>query len=175
MNLWPAFEKVWAPEEVYFPTALNICGLMDEVIRRSVTHSKWDHKAANLQDRAHPLCYDGYFDDGLVRQLREDGCLFLRKMKHSIDIDAWQDIVIERRKCRAREMSESYDRSKRKREWDDDRNRSHHNMGNHRSNRVYNRSDRDGSYHSSRDYNNRRSYHSSRYRRDDDQHWKRRR
>jgi hypothetical protein len=63
MNLWPAFEKVWAPEEVYFPTALNICGLMDEVITRSVTHSKWNEKAANLKDRAHPICYDGYFDD----------------------------------------------------------------------------------------------------------------
>eukprot|EP00956_Cyclotella_meneghiniana_P021715 scaffold39886_cov45-Cyclotella_meneghiniana.AAC.1 len=41
----PDLMNVWTPEEEYFPTALRICGLMDEVARRSVTHSKWDHKA----------------------------------------------------------------------------------------------------------------------------------
>jgi hypothetical protein len=34
----------------------------------------------NLQDRAHPLCYDGLFNDEVVSQVRRDGCLFLRKM-----------------------------------------------------------------------------------------------
>jgi hypothetical protein len=54
----------------------------------------------NLQDRAHPLCYDGLFNDEVVSQVRRDGCLFLRKMKRSIDVNVWQDIVICRKKAR---------------------------------------------------------------------------
>lgn len=125
LNLWPAFEKVWAPEEVYFPTALNICGVMDDVAKRTVTHSKWDHKAANLQDRAHPLCYDGRFDDELVRQVRRDGCLFLRKMRQSIDLDCWQEIIIHHKKGRDLTSSRNHQHynSNRERERADGRNR----------------------------------------------------
>jgi hypothetical protein len=42
-----------------------------------------------------------------VSQVRRDGCLFLRKMKRSIDVKVWQDIVICRKK--ARDLSVSRD------------------------------------------------------------------
>lgn len=168
MSLWPAFEKVWAPEEVYFPTALNICGLMDEVVRRSVTHSKWNEKAADLRDRAHPICYDGYFDDDLVRRVRGEGCLFLRKMKQTIAMEVWQDIVIHRRRRRDEILKELSGTSKRGRErvesWD---------RGDRHSDRDL-RSDRDIEYRSKRDdYNHKRSYESIRYH--DGHHYRKRR
>jgi len=42
-DLWPALEHVWAPEEVYFPTALSLLGVLrgDEVVLRSLVHSQW--------------------------------------------------------------------------------------------------------------------------------------
>ena len=85
MSLWPAFERVWAPEEVYFPTALALCGYMEEeeeVSKRSVTHSEWDTRASNHKDRAHPLTYDDKFDDELVRRVRnENGGVVYEKVK----------------------------------------------------------------------------------------------
>ncbi len=96
MNLWPAFERVWAPEEVFLPTALALSGNMDGVSGRSLTHSRWDKRAANHKDRAHPLSYDGSFDDKLVSTTRAEGCLFLRKMKRPLDLSVWDRIVIRR-------------------------------------------------------------------------------
>jgi len=108
MNLWPAFERVWAPEEVYFPTALALCGyIMDdnndngdnEVANRSVTHSEWDTRASNHKDRAHPLTYDDNFNYELVRRVRnENGALFMRKLKKELDLNVWEEIVIRRGK-----------------------------------------------------------------------------
>ena len=100
MNLWPAFDRVWAPEEVFIPTALALTGNLDGVIRRALTHSKWDTKAKDHKDRAHPLSYDGNFDDELVSRARAEGCLFLRKMKRSLDISVWERIVIQRKRGR---------------------------------------------------------------------------
>lgn len=159
MNMWPAFEKVWAPEEVYFPTALNICGLMDEVVRRAVTHSKWDHKASNLQDRAHPLCYDGQFSDELVCRVRRDGCLFLRKMKHSIDVEVWHNIVV-------RHMKGRDGGTKQGRDWENGRSRNYDRDDRHYHKRRFDSNRRHG--------DDRRRYDSDRYR-DDEPHWKRRR
>jgi hypothetical protein len=48
LNLWPAFEHMWAPEEVFLPTALAISKNMDGVSRRKLTHSCWDRSAAPL-------------------------------------------------------------------------------------------------------------------------------
>ena len=183
MNLWPAFEKVWAPEEVYFPTALHICGLMDEVVRRSVTHSKWDHTAANLQDRAHPLCYDGHFNDELVGQVRRNGCLFLRKIKQSICLEVWQNIVLQHKKGCDRKMTVAANGStKRGREWEHDSNRVNDNShpggysrkggSSYRSRRDhYNDGRRDASHRRGR--SNRRSYGSDRRYQSEERHWKR--
>ena len=100
-NLWPAFERVWAPEEVYLPTALSLCGHMDEVSRRALTHSQWDERAARHEDRAHPLSYDGCFDHELVSRLRRDGRLFLRKMKRPLDLSLWEKVVLRKEKAEA--------------------------------------------------------------------------
>mmetsp|Transcript_3673 Transcript_3673/g.5586 ORF Transcript_3673/g.5586 Transcript_3673/m.5586 type:complete len:563 (+) Transcript_3673:191-1879(+) len=112
MNLWPAFERVWAPEEVYFPTALALCGYMDneeEVSKRSVTHSEWDTRASNHKDRAHPLTYDDQFDEELVKRVRnENGALFMRKVKKELDLNVWEEIVIRRGKgCSSSSSSSS--------------------------------------------------------------------
>ena len=118
MNLWPAFERVWAPEEVYFPTVMSLCGFLDnynendddgnnnnnnnsnnEVSNRSLTYSEWDTRASNHKDRAHPLTYDDKFDYKLVRRVRnENGALFLRKLKRGLDLNVWEDIVVRREK-----------------------------------------------------------------------------
>ena len=115
MNLWPAFERVWAPEEVYFPTVMSLCGFLDnynenddginnnninnEVLNRSLTYSEWDTRASNHKDRAHPLTYDDKFDYKLVRRVRnETGALFLRKLKRGLDLNVWEDIVVRREK-----------------------------------------------------------------------------
>ena len=165
MNLWPAFEKVWAPEEVYFPTALNICGLMDEVVKRAVTHSEWDHKAVNLQDRAHPLCYDGQFSDELVCRVRGEGCLFLRKMKQSIDVEVWQNIVICHMKGHDhKRLADSRGGTKRGRDWEHGRSRNYDRDDRHYSRRSFDSSRRHG--------DDSRRYGSDRYR-NDEPHWRR--
>jgi hypothetical protein len=91
-SLWPAFEDVWAPEEVFFPTALSLLGFLpsENVILRSVTHSKWK----NPSD-ANPIEYDDRFNERLVKTLREEeGCLFLRKMKYPINVQTWKQVVL---------------------------------------------------------------------------------
>jgi hypothetical protein len=91
-NLWPVFDEVWAPEEVFFPTALSLLGFLpsEEVVLRSLTHSKWP-KASD----AHPIEYDGKFSERLVRELRrEEGCLFLRKVKCPMNVKSWERIVL---------------------------------------------------------------------------------
>ncbi len=98
MNLWPAFERVWAPEEVFFPTALAISGNMEEVSRRALTYCHWATHASNQKDRAHPIAYDGCFDDTLVSRARADGCLFMRKMKRPINLSVWEQIVVHHRR-----------------------------------------------------------------------------
>jgi hypothetical protein len=115
MNLWPAFERVWAPEEVYFPTALALCGYINgngsdnsEVSNRSVTHSEWDTRASNHKDRAHPFTYDDKFDYELVKRVRnENGALFMRKLKKELDWNVWEEIVIRRKKGRSSRRSSS--------------------------------------------------------------------
>lgn len=111
MNLWPAFERVWAPEEVYFPTALSLCGYMDdddEVLKRSLMYSEWDTRASNHKDRAHPLTFDDNFDYTLVRRVRSEknGALFIRKVKRKLDLNIWEEIVIRREKGHTRKSSQ---------------------------------------------------------------------
>jgi len=91
-DLWPAFNNVWAPEEVYFPTALALLGYLpgNDVVSKTVTHSKWNERARNQKDRAHPLEYDDSFNEHLVQNVRKEGCLFLRKMKRPLDIRIWE-------------------------------------------------------------------------------------
>ena len=202
MNLWPAFEQVWAPEEVYFPTALALCGHMDEVlseddndndhssssknknknhhnhhavIRRALTHSQWDERAANHKDRAHPLSYDGCFDHELVRRVRQNGCLFLRKMAHPLDVNLWEQIVVHRQKGDSSRGGivvagkGDVERGGR-RDWESERGRG---RGVERDRQRGH--DRGSSHGARRDYDDRREYDSRRGHHDDGQHWRRKR
>ena len=167
MNLWPAFERVWAPEEVFLPTALALGGNMNEadVSRRALTHSQWDARAANHKDRAHPLSYDGCFDDELVSRVRSDGCLFLRKIKRPLNVTIWEDIVVRHRRG-SQDMAHSVLGQ------DATRRRSRDDIGGERYNYHpyhHNHNERDGRTHHSRtSYNSRRNYDSRRRRHNDD-------
>ena len=73
---------------------------MDGVSRRALTHSRWDERTSDHGNRAHPLSYDGSFDDMLVSKTRAEGCLFLRKVKRPLDLCVWERIVVRRERCR---------------------------------------------------------------------------
>jgi len=104
--IWPAFSKVWAPEEVYFPTSMALLGHLpsNDVKLVSLMHSQWDTKAQNHSDRAHPKAYD---DEGLSYNLIERiqnssiqksnyKCMFMRKWKEPIDTTLWERIVLQK-------------------------------------------------------------------------------
>ena len=80
------------------PTSLAIGGSMEEVAGRALTHSRWDERASDHRDRAHPLSYDSRFDDDLVSRVRRDGSLFLRKLKRPLNLSVWEQIVVGRRR-----------------------------------------------------------------------------
>ena len=101
-DLWPAFTDVWAPEEVYFPTCLTLCGYLasesdgdDDVVREGLTYAEWNERARDHKDRAHPLVFDGCFenDTATIRRIRDKGCTFLRKVKRPVSVCLWEDAV----------------------------------------------------------------------------------
>jgi len=113
-GLWRMFQNVWAPEEVFFPTALALCGHDvsssssrgnncttsnddGDIVHRSLMHAKWDHRATNEKDRAHPLVYDELFSQELVERIRnEEGCVFMRKLIQPLALGTWEKIVLKR-------------------------------------------------------------------------------
>ena len=101
-DLWPAFTDVWAPEEVYFPTCLALCGYLapesegdNDVVREALTYAEWNERASNHKDRAHPLVFDGCFEDdtAVIRRIRGQGCTCLRKVKRPVPVRLWEDVV----------------------------------------------------------------------------------
>jgi len=94
--LYPLFQKVWAPEEVFFPTALSLLGVLpgEEVVERSIMWAKWDERARG-QERAHPIVYDGEFCRGLVHDARKEGCMFMRKWRRPLDVREWERVIYE--------------------------------------------------------------------------------
>ena len=93
-GLWRVFEGVWAPEEVYLPTAPSLLGRTHEVFNRSLVHVEWDHDAADERDRAHPIVMDNVFGRELVERMREKGLLFMRKLKRGVDLGVWERFVL---------------------------------------------------------------------------------
>lgn len=146
----------------------------EEVPRRALTHSQWDARAADHKDRAHPLSYDGRFDDELVKRVRRDGCLFMRKMKRPLDLAVWEEIVVHHKRGRdngSTMMPAQQGLNNRGRDWDTERGRGG-GRGWERHNNDH-RSGRDTrSYHSTSGYNDsrNRSHDSSRRHDDDDHH-----
>lgn len=88
-----AWTRVFAPEEVYFPTLLCILGYLresgeDEVLRRRVTYAKWMRPSD-----ARPVTYDT-IDSALVSSMRATGSLFARKFSRKyVNAQAWRDAL----------------------------------------------------------------------------------
>jgi hypothetical protein len=97
-ELYPLFSKVWAPEEVFFPTALSLLGLLDpdDIVGRGIVWAKWDTRSKG-KDQAHPLIYDAKFGKELVQEVRREGYFFMRKLRNEIRINDWKDALIERK------------------------------------------------------------------------------
>ncbi len=93
-QLWPAFRKCRASDEIYFPTVLSILGIISrqdgleaqvddtskgescagsEVRRRRITYCDWSQSAKN------PASFTSRDWKGVVVKARGDGCLFARK------------------------------------------------------------------------------------------------
>jgi hypothetical protein len=162
-DLPQAFEKCWAPEEVYFATALSLLGLLndEEVENKSLVHAEWNERAKNHQDRAHPREYSTeQFDEGLVEHVKRKGCIVMRKVKRRMPLSLWKRVVLgeytagdkrRREDDERRYRSDDYnyeDRSRHSRRRRDDGHRHHHHR--HREDSYYD--DR------SRHHDNRRRY-----------------
>ena len=93
-DLYPLFQNVWAPEEVFFPTALSLVGALPgkEVVGKSIMWAKWDERARG-SERAHPIDYDGKFSRNLVKCAVKEGCFFMRKFKMPVNVRMWETIV----------------------------------------------------------------------------------
>jgi hypothetical protein len=95
LEFWKAFESCWAPEEVYFSTALSLLGLLKQVQDKSLVYTEWNDLARNETDRAHPLDFSNAFAKGLVDCIREKkGCIFVRKIKKPISLYWWKQSVL---------------------------------------------------------------------------------
>lgn len=118
VELWPAFSEVWAPEEVYFPTILALAGHLPgpEVISESLMFAKWDERAKNHSDRAHPLVYDGQLSRQLLDSINideegktiPDRFLFMRKFKQSMSVDLWSSVVLCKESCSNHKSSSAH-------------------------------------------------------------------
>ena len=98
-DLWPAFERAFAPEELYFATCLALVGALgaeaarDEVARRSVTHAAYPPSAG--EERAHPMRHDA-LDAALLARVRREtpGCVLARKFSAALGVDDWARVVL---------------------------------------------------------------------------------
>lgn len=88
------FERVWAPEEVFFATCLSILGILNSnnIQTTSLMNVKWDNRAKG-KDRAHPIVYPK-LTKHIVDMCKEEGSLFLRKIKNEINLQDWIRIVL---------------------------------------------------------------------------------
>jgi len=95
-DVWPAFKDVWAPEELYFATALALVGVLpgEEIVLKSLIFAKWDSRAKIHSERSHPLNYDKKFTYKFVCSMRKNGYYFMRKLKEPIALNLWKCIVL---------------------------------------------------------------------------------
>jgi hypothetical protein len=77
-SLWQCFDETNASDELYFPTALNLLGIMpfsQQIARRRVTYCDWSVSARN------PASFVKGVEDlkRVAAIARNEGCLFARK------------------------------------------------------------------------------------------------
>ena len=124
-ELWTAFEKCWAPEEVYFATALALLGLLDEVECKSLVHAEWNERARNHADRAHPKEFDQDFDEQLVDYVKRRDCVFLRKVKRRLSLSWWKRSVLGEYSIGEKRPAPCDDRDEQRHQDDRDNYRNH--------------------------------------------------
>lgn len=100
--LWPQFRGTKASDELYFPTALALLGILkfqdsslegdlfgDEVSKRRLTYCDWSESAKN------PVTFHGvsHFRE-VFAKAREEDCLFARKFSSNrIHVSDWKDTL----------------------------------------------------------------------------------
>ena len=88
-ELWPAFQHVWAPEEVFFSTALSLLGILpsDEVSLQSLVFSQF------IPGQAHPMEYD--FEKGDWNKIMNHSeYITLRKVKRPVNVTTWERLLL---------------------------------------------------------------------------------
>ena len=118
--LWRLLRKCTAPDELLFPVSLSLCGELrrpdaeeeaaakqeeapdqqdgpataplrplpnDALAPSRLTHCDWS------QNGKSPKTFPA-LDAAIVDQARADGCLFARKFKDPVDVDAWRALVL---------------------------------------------------------------------------------
>ena len=78
--MWKIWEGVWAPEEVYLPTAINVHNGMKNVVERAINFAAWDERNPDVTKRANPFWFDGRFAEVRHQWIRQ-GAVFGRKFK----------------------------------------------------------------------------------------------
>ena len=177
IDLWPAFEKVWAPEEVYFPTALALMGHLPstDVLTIPMTHSEWNTRAKDHSERAHPKVYDKYalrpsfLDRIRFRNSSEHGCLFMRKFKEPLEETIWSTVVLEQKEVD--DLVNSRPNIPKKRPRYEDRSQYSHGGNGYRSGNYGDNRNRDRDWNRSRHHYN---YHHHQNRSDMDRNFQKR-
>ena len=141
-DFWKAFETCWAPEEVYFGTALSLLGLLTEVQNKSLVYAEWNDRARNEKDRAHPRTFaSNDFSQGLVDYIREKkGCIFVRKVTKPMALHWWKQSVLGEgnrgnKRMRDGDYDSSGDDRRRHQRGDHDGHKRRHGQNGHVTNR----------------------------------------
>ncbi len=92
LELWRAFEDVWAPEEVFFATSLAIHSSLEGTIDRVTSWAQWDDRNTDFAKRANPLWFDGSFNTKWVGDKVAEGALVVRKFKQ-LTVEQWENIT----------------------------------------------------------------------------------
>ena len=100
-EFYPIFKNVWAPEEVFLPTALALTGDLpsSDIIQKPLTYSLWDKQySKHHKERAHPKVFDNTpFTTQFVKNIRfhsSNQYLFMRKWKKPLNLTLWSNVVL---------------------------------------------------------------------------------
>lgn len=89
-NFWECFQDCNASDELYFPTALALLGIVakdsSEVVTRRITYTDWSMGPKN------PATFETKDLKRVVEEAGKEGCLVARKFV-GISVQEWKDVV----------------------------------------------------------------------------------
>jgi hypothetical protein len=88
-TLWECFRDCNASDELYFPTALALLGIVDDesqLVKRRITYADWSMGPKN------PATFETKDLKKVVEEARKEGCLVARKFI-GIDLEEWKAVV----------------------------------------------------------------------------------